>query len=86
MPEQGTLRYGASRFILCMAGEAHGPGGCLENLKISKNVVKVAVADEGREAGGKDYEMDKTELLSYQRKLIISARPCPTNLSMTRAP
>lgn len=38
---------GTGRFILCMAGEAHGPGGCLEKPEgIKKCVVKVAVADE----------------------------------------
>ena len=38
---------GPGRFILCMAGEAHGPGGCLQEPEcVKKCVVKVAVADE----------------------------------------
>lgn len=43
----GRCVMGPGRFILCMAGEAHGPGGCLEQPEdIKKCVVKVAVADE----------------------------------------
>lgn len=35
---------GPGRFIICMAGEAHAPGGCLEKPeRIKKCVVKVAV-------------------------------------------
>lgn len=43
----GRCVMGPGRFILCMAGEAHGPGGCLEEPEcIKKCVVKVAVAHE----------------------------------------
>ena len=43
----GRCVMGPGRFILCMAGEAHGPGGCLEAPEcIRKCVVKVAAADD----------------------------------------
>lgn len=40
----GRCIMGPGRFIICMAGEAHGPGGCLDQPdQVKKCVVKVAV-------------------------------------------
>lgn len=77
----GRCVMGPGRFILCMAGEAHGPGGCLEQPEDIKNVwLRWLWLMRGRESRRERIgtKWTKQNYLTVSKESSSSpARPCP---------